>query len=491
MNFPTKDGILSPPKLTVERTPMPTAIRTYGVIWLLLILILPGCLTRPQTNAQLKSYDPNHGYRYEKLNPGSNNSDELIVILTFSGGGTRAAALSYGVLEKLRDTPITVNGQPRSLLDEVDIISSVSGGSLPSATYGLYGQETFDFFPDEVLYKNIQSGLIRSVFDIRNYPRLASPFYGRSDMLAEDFDRFIKDKTYHDLVQRNTRPYILINTTDLAHGNQFSFTQEHFDYLYSDLSTYPISRAMAASAAVPGVLSTMSLKNYEQGEDYTRPVWITNALTRSRQGSPIHTLASDANTYLNPKHQYLHLVDGGVSDNLGLLPVIRSTLDAPGPLPTRTELAQQGTQKVVVITVNAITELTNDFNIREKLSGLFKIIGILATTPMDDFTDAQIAYMHLLEEHMDAEQAHRAELQALDQKHQLDIPLSTSITDSIQYDFIEVSLNQVENYTERKFLQSLPTSFTLKQDEVDRLRKAASDLLDNNPEFQQLLSELD
>ena len=462
-----------------------------SITGLLLLLLLPGCFTRPQSNTRLDRFTPNAGYRYENLEPGPNNSDELIVILTFSGGGTRAAALSYGILEKLRDTTITLNGQERSLLDEVDIISSVSGGSLPSATYGLYGDDIFSFFPEEVLYQNIQSGLIRSFFNVRNYPRLASPFFGRSDMLAEDFERFTRGKTYADLLKRGTRPYILINTTDLSQGNQFSFTQDHFDYLYSDLSTYPVSRAIAASAAVPGVLSTMSLKNYEQGEDYIRPEWISLALNQRNQGSPIHTLASDTNTYLNPKHQYLHLVDGGLSDNLGLLPVIRSALDAPSPLPSREYLAQQGTKQVVVITVNAITKLTNDFNIRESLSSLFAIVGIVATTPMDDFTDAQIAYMHLLEDHMDSEQAHRKELKALIQKNNLDATLPPSILDSIEYDFIEVSLNQVEDYAERKFLQSLPTSFVLSVDEVDRLRNAASELLDQNEDFQSLIKKLE
>ncbi|MGP4848242.1 hypothetical protein ACTXGQ_29375, partial [Marinobacter sp. 1Y8] len=67
--------------------------------------------------------------RYDFHNNLPKNSDEVFVVLAFSGGGTRAAALSYGVLEKLRDTPVTINGVERRLLDEVDVISSVSGGS--------------------------------------------------------------------------------------------------------------------------------------------------------------------------------------------------------------------------------------------------------------------------------------------------------------------------------------------------------------------------
>jgi NTE family protein len=65
-------------------------------------------------------------------------------MLTFSGGGTRAAALAYGVLETLRDTPIKIDGKTARMLDEVDLISSVSGGSFTSAYYGLHGDGIFE-----------------------------------------------------------------------------------------------------------------------------------------------------------------------------------------------------------------------------------------------------------------------------------------------------------------------------------------------------------
>ena len=55
------------------------------------------------------------------------------MILARSGGGSRASALGYGVLEELRRTEVTLNGVKRHLLDEVDVISAVSGGTFPAA----------------------------------------------------------------------------------------------------------------------------------------------------------------------------------------------------------------------------------------------------------------------------------------------------------------------------------------------------------------------
>src|SRR3990170_7856270 len=93
-------------------------------------LLLAACASFTPGNPPLAKYAPDAGYRFERLEQG-NNSDELFVIVTFSGGGTRAAALAYGVLEALRDTFIDWRGPRVALLDELRVISSISRGSFP------------------------------------------------------------------------------------------------------------------------------------------------------------------------------------------------------------------------------------------------------------------------------------------------------------------------------------------------------------------------
>ena len=95
----------------------------------------------------------------------------LLLILTFSGGGTRAAAFSYGVLETLADTTTAINGKQGRLLDEVDAISSVSGGSFTAAYYGLFGDRIFEDFEKKFLKQDVQSELTQRILSPLSWPR--------------------------------------------------------------------------------------------------------------------------------------------------------------------------------------------------------------------------------------------------------------------------------------------------------------------------------
>jgi predicted acylesterase/phospholipase RssA len=118
------------------------------------IALLAGCATRP-VNPPITHVDPGAGYRYEARQSHAKregNGTETLVILAFSGGGTRAAAFSYGVLEFLHDTRVSNSqGQTVRLLDAVDLITGVSGGSCTALAYGLYGEKLFDDYETRFL----------------------------------------------------------------------------------------------------------------------------------------------------------------------------------------------------------------------------------------------------------------------------------------------------------------------------------------------------
>ena len=88
---------------------MKTGFKILGL--LLIAIALAGCASRP-INPPLANADRGSGYRIQTRPP--TGLDDTFIIIAFSGGGTRAAAFAYGVLEELRRTEVTVpDGTPR------------------------------------------------------------------------------------------------------------------------------------------------------------------------------------------------------------------------------------------------------------------------------------------------------------------------------------------------------------------------------------------
>jgi NTE family protein len=98
---------------------------------LLLLVVCSGCASFKAVNQPLAQVDPSRGYRPDDTSL-FHETGRVWLFVAFSGGGTRAAAFAYGVLEELRDTPNVSAGKSKRLLDEVDAISGVSGGSFPA-----------------------------------------------------------------------------------------------------------------------------------------------------------------------------------------------------------------------------------------------------------------------------------------------------------------------------------------------------------------------
>src|SRR5512144_2522903 len=189
--------------------------------------MLAGCATRP-VNPPIASYDPGKGYRIER--PSDNAEDNAtLVLLAFSGGGTRAAAFSYGVLETLRDMEVTTkSGRTLRVLDTVDVITGISGGSFTALAFGLYGDKLFDTYETSFLKRNVQGELVQRALSPANWPSLGSSGWGRSELAADMYDEILfNGATFKDL--RRDGPRILVSATDLADGTRLIFTPDNFD----------------------------------------------------------------------------------------------------------------------------------------------------------------------------------------------------------------------------------------------------------------------
>src|SRR5437868_9623870 len=168
-------------------------------------LLLAGCNALAPVNPPIAQVDLDSGYRVNRLlkrhHEGVKNDPHTLFLLTFSGGGTRAAAFSYGVLEELRRTDVMVQGEQRNLLAEVDAISGVSGGSFTALAYALYGDRLFTEYETRFLKRDVQGALTRGALNPLNWFALGSGLYGRSEFAAEYYDQILfGGATFDDLV---------------------------------------------------------------------------------------------------------------------------------------------------------------------------------------------------------------------------------------------------------------------------------------------------
>ena len=198
---------------------------------LLSAALLSACsLVKYQPVAGIDTVDLQRGYRFETSRLQHNDEDDTLIVLMFSGGGTRAAALGYGVLEQLHKQQITIGGKKQSLMSNVDVVVGVSGGSVLAAYFALKGEETIPLFYKRFLHQNFQRQVVKQAFSMSNLPRLASPEYGRGDLLQEQFENYLFGKTtFRDLEKNAKGPFAIISATDMGIGERFNFTQEYFD----------------------------------------------------------------------------------------------------------------------------------------------------------------------------------------------------------------------------------------------------------------------
>lgn len=465
---------------------------TRSIVLLGLLAGLAGCAA--PLNPKLASYDGATGYRYQNLT-GDAGSEELFVILAFSGGGTRAAAFSFGLLEGLRAVTYQPPGGPsRRLLDDVDVISSVSGGSFTAAYYALFGEEAFDRFGRAFLYRDIQGELLRRALAPWNWPRLASPDFSRIDLATELYDEEVFDRaTFATLVARGRKPYVILNATDMTLGARFEFTQDQFDLLCSDLSGVAVARAVAASSAFPILLSPLTLHNYAaEGCGYRQPLWLANAL---RPGNPPRraALAQDLWSYQARagERPFVHLLDGGLSDNIGLRGpyVALSGQDSPWSVYSR---INAGTiRRVLVITANAKTARDPAWDQRPAPPGIVDVLGLVTTGPMGNYSFETV---QLIADHFKALARDAQNTRDCRELLGTKCPGATLPVAPVAAEFhaVELSFDGVTGDEKlRRCLEGLATSFSLPDPQVTLLRQVARHLLVSSTEFQTAMRQID
>jgi predicted acylesterase/phospholipase RssA len=403
-----------------------------------------------------------------------------------SGGGTRAAAFAYGVLQALRDTRIDHNGLG-SMLDEVDCLSGISGGSFTAAAYVLLREQFFQEFPKRFLEPNIQQELILTAANPLNLIRLMSPYLSRIDLAAELYERLVFGETTFRALDPNRRPFVILNATNMANGAPFEFTQDSFDFLGSDLGSVPIARAVAASSAFPFLLSPLTVWSYPSPYSEQPPTDVDQALKDRETNLFRYRWAANLHDLTTRDHKYIHLLDGGLGDNIGARPIINAFLRERGFIRRRMNNGQ--IRRLVVLLVNAKTSPTEHLTQSPHGPGILSVGLATATTPMENFsTDTVELMLRLVTDDEKAQQsitACNAKLAACVQPPLRPLPVLPAVRGCV----VELSFEGLEP-SERDELLGYPTSFSLTSAQLEKLIAAGPKLLARSRDFQRLLRAL-
>jgi NTE family protein len=241
-------------------------------------------------------------------------ADGDAIFVTLSGGGARAAAFGLGVMQTLHETAGT-DGRP--LTDHIKLLSSVSGGSILAGYYGAHGADGLDSFRAAYLDKNWTPALHSSLGWPANWLRALNGGLNGEDRLANWLDREVFQGARANALWRPGGPQIWINATDLHNGTAFAFAPLYFDALCADLSGVRLADAVAASMAVPIIFKPVLARPQRQN-CAPLPSWVADAQSADAPALE-HAAARALTSYRDASALgYVHLVDGGVIDNLGL-----------------------------------------------------------------------------------------------------------------------------------------------------------------------------
>ena len=446
---------------------------------------LAGCASRP-VNEPIAKVDPQAGYRPYLLIPKRQNNDpHTFFVLSFSGGGTRAAAFSYGVLEELRRTEIVVDGHRRRLIDEVDLITGVSGGSFTALAYALYGDRLFSEYEGRFLKRDVQGTLTARAANPANWPKYVGGSAGRSELAAEYYDEILfEGATFGDLLDKQA-PMAIATGTDLSTGSRLAFFQNDFDLLCSDLNKVKLSRAAATSSAVPVALSPVTFNNYGGTCGYQYPAWVAsveNPENRVRPAGRALQRYLEMKSFQDSENRpYIHLVDGGVSDNIG----VRGVLEAIEELAASSEFRKQvgfgDYRRVVVMVVNSHSSPKTDWDLHETPPGFVAQLLQASGVPIDRYSFETVETM---KDQAEIQKWRRELVVAEARLAGLSKAQAEAKVAKVALEVVDISFDAIKDPVERERFMNLPTSFVLPPEDVDGLRDMAGRLMRQSADYE-------
>ncbi|MGA7325990.1 MAG: patatin-like phospholipase family protein [Rhodomicrobium sp.] len=413
---------------------------------------------------------------------------ETAIGLSFSGGGTRASAFAFGVLQELAKTEEkSSNGARSPLLDRVSLVSGVSGGSITAAYFALKGRETLSDFRKKFLIQDVEASLSTSV-NVTNLMLMAKGGVNDRTGLPTWLDKnLFHGATYADVLKPG-HPQLWINASDIYNRTTFIYNTVNFGALCSDLRRYPLSEAVAASAALPLIFAPIVIQNYADRCEFNAPDWVYSA---DRPGAPAILRASAAAVRRyreNTDVKFVKLLDGGMTDNLGLSGFVLELGAATKPYEPLTPRQAVNLKRFLFIVVDAGRPPGGDLAKDADSPELLDLIQAVSDTAVDaNVRAAYDAFVAEMEKWRDRLIDYRCGLTPPDV---VALRGSTEGWDchALSMQVAKVSFEGMREPSVKARLDRIPTRFKLPKDDVDLLITSAGSLLRQNPGYKEFLA---
>jgi len=447
------------------------------------VLILGGCgtaLDNAPVNTALRGDTPVDKTQADGL------SDTLIG-LSFSGGGTRAAAFSFGVLKELARTRVIDGARETTLDREVDFISSVSGGSVTAAAFALNRQRTLEDFRKTFLLANVEASL-RTSLSLANVFRASVGGVNDRTGLQDWLDRHLYHEATLGDVARQGRPVLWINASDIYNRVPFVFNRTTFGAICSDLSSFPLSEAVAASAAVPLVFAPVVLRNFAPDCAYETPPWVTRIAGNPEAPAVLRAYAEAIRRYReNENVNFVKLLDGGLTDNLGLSGLVLARLAAKKPYEPLTPAEAIGLRRMLFVIVDSGRPPAGDWT--ETVEGPDAEALILAVSDTAIAANVRGSYdyfSNLVAQWRRKLVDYRCGLSRAEAREIAGVGPGWKC-DELAFFTTRVAFDRMGDERTREKLDAIPTRFKLPEEDVDLLIKSGGEILRDDDAYRDFL----
>ncbi len=452
------------------------------------LLLLTGCAGVADFTPVNKPGSSVHELRLGSGTNIANKPDhDTLVALSFSGGGMRASAFSYGVLKSFSAIPLKSSEQ-KNIIDAVDFISGVSGGSVTAAYFALKGPQGYDDFRQKFLDKNAEAGL-RSDVSISNVVRILS-FGGVND--RQNMPIWLDDNLFHGAtyaqVFAKERPILWVGASDIFNRTPFVFSATTFAPLCSDLSQVRLADAVSASAAVPAAFTPVNLESFAEQCTWHEPAWSTNNDLYFSQVAALESLRR----YHDPKAiKYVKLMDGGLTDNFGVSGITLARISQGNAYAPMSKKRAMRIKRVLFVVANSGRgTVDGEWNLKAENPSVFALASAVTDTAIDANTRTTYDFFKIVMDKWNQDLIRwRCSLSKSEVYETLGEDSKNWKCDDIHFFVTQVSFADAGAEREKR-LDNIPTRFVLPNEDIDFLIESADIAVKNNRTFNNFLKDL-